>query len=260
MGVLEPTNLVEWYELAKREGWLDKFLKFWCPRPKILVLGMSGAGKTQFLGSLRNDYTDVIPREIRTVVAETTRVSLAGNLIDFRDTPGDVAADDLRMSEIRKTLKRPVAGIINVVAYGYCELAHGCYEEVEAVTQGGTPNPDWLNKHRGLERKYLREWTSLVGFERSAGFLMTVCTKADLWWDERDAVRKAYTDKTGEYCRDLGACQTLSPCYCAYASKIKRFYDSVPVSRDFDERQKLALRKSLVATLLVLLNRVAQNV
>ena len=48
----------------------------------------------------------------------------------------------------------------------------------------------------------LSEWVGLLGDRETAGWLITVVTKSDLWWEQRATVREYY--ESGAYHEALG--------------------------------------------------------
>src|SRR3954454_8278437 len=133
------------YEIAKKEGAVRRAINFFKKRRKILVLGASGAGKTQFVKSLSVRIEAEIPRESRTQKPVKYLYEVTQDPFMFIDTPGEAAHADDRKPEIVKAMKGEFDGIINVVAYGYHE---GDRDAAEAIGVDHVPKPDFLEARR----------------------------------------------------------------------------------------------------------------
>lgn len=224
------------YEIAKKEGAVRRAVNFFKKRRKILVLGASGAGKTQFVKSLAARISAEIPRENRTQKPVQYLYEVSQTPYAFVDTPGESAHSHQRHPEIVKAMKGQYDGIINVVSYGYHE---GDRDPSDAVGKDNLVKPDFLAARRTEEIALLQEWTGLVGTAGTGSWMLTVITKADLWWNERDIVRKHY--QSGEYRNALTLVNHLNPMICSYCSLQQAFFNKAPMSGLFgtSEFQKL---------------------
>lgn len=83
-----------------------------------------------------------------------------------------------------------IAGIVNVVSYGY----HESRVDRNVATIGGKASHEYLEKKRAEEIETLSEWMELLADNSVVGWLITVVTKADLWWDQRDKVLEYYSE------------------------------------------------------------------
>ena len=88
---------------------------------RILVLGCSGAGKSLFLDSLTEALPGAINRLNRTEFAQKHSVKIGKSPFEFIDKPGQELHHERRMAAIRAAMIKPIAGLINVVAYGFHE-------------------------------------------------------------------------------------------------------------------------------------------
>jgi hypothetical protein len=140
--------------------------------------------------------------------------------------------------------KGGIAGIINVVCYGYHEY-HVSRGKVLAADS--TVKPDYLELHRQEEIKQLSEWTEILGDRLTAGWLITVVNKADLWWPERERVIAHY--ERGDYWTALRSAQVLKPRVLPYCSVFQRFYGEAAMSGMFDQKDRDKCRERLLRAL-----------
>lgn len=113
---------------AKSGGWLDNLLVALRKKPKVLVLGCTGVGKTLFLKSLEADVISKAVEELRqTKTVDEHSIKISNKLFNFTDGPGEGLKSVVRDEAIRQAAGEKVGtlGIINVVAYGYHEREVG---------------------------------------------------------------------------------------------------------------------------------------
>jgi hypothetical protein len=196
------------------------------PRTKILILGASGVGKTAFIQSLTNDDTKEsfvgVPITSRTVQKEIKKCDLAGKHTVLIDTPGHSGNQDERAKAIRECMHDGITGLINVVCYG------NGYETGQVMRQENSQD-EYRELNRRIENKQLSDWKSVVGPENTK-WVVTLVTKADLWWDDADAVEKHYN--SGAYKKALGNisariphivlpyCSVIQPCEGLSSAKL----------------------------------------
>ncbi len=94
----------------------------------------------------------------------------------------------------------------------------------------------------------LNEWTPFLGGLDSVGWLITVVTKADLWWKRRDEVLPHY--QTGPYFRALGEAQSLKPVVLEYCSVFQKFYGQGAMSGDFQDSDRIRAKAQMIRSLL----------
>ena len=245
----ETELLVSLVKLAHKQGWLDRLLTSLRKKHPILVLGSSVAGKTAFLQSLTATVPNAIDRMVRTEFAQKHPLRIAKEPFVFTDTPGQTLHRSRRIQAIREAMKNPFAGIINVVSYGYHEHRVG---KREAVANGAV-NEEFLAASREVEIRALSEWTEILGDTAVAGWLITVVTKADLWWNRRDAVMAHYS--AGPYAQSLGDAARLRPVVLEYCSVFQKFYNEVPMSGELQDADRVLLRGHLIRQLLASIGR-----
>jgi len=240
-------------ELASKEGWLDKVKNVFKKRHQVLVLGTTGAGKTQFLTALTKMVPEAIDIINRTKFATKHDIKVSKSLFDFVDTPGDDAPGyrDRRIREIRKAMAGGVTGVINVVSYGYHEYDVGSKIPVNA---DGSTKEAFLKKHRQFELDALYEWTELLGAPETTNWMITVVTKADLWWDRRKEVMGYYI--SGDYYDALNGMQAVKPVALEFCSVFHKFFGQGAMSGIFDESDRNRARANLLQQLLSAVGKV----
>ncbi len=111
-------------EEAEKQGFIDRLKIIFKRKPRVLLLGATGVGKSNFLQSLSVERPEPIPRASRTQYAEPHVLTVKGSHpYRFIDTPGDSSMKDARIDSIRESLsaRGGISGVINVVSHGYHE-------------------------------------------------------------------------------------------------------------------------------------------
>jgi energy-coupling factor transporter ATP-binding protein EcfA2 len=228
---------------AQKEGWLDRLIDWFKKKHQVLVLGTTGTGKTNFIKSLSDLMPEAIDRMNRTQHLKDNSIKINQELFVFKDTPGQVGHSPIRMDAYRDAQKEGIEGIINVVSYGYHE-GKGPTDEV--FDQNGNVKPEFLAGRRTVELEAIREWGIQLGTGPSsvANWIMTVATKADLWWSNKDAVLGYY--ESGEYQRLLTSFHAGHSSVLPYCSVVHRFYNIGSISGEFDAAERNKLREHLL--------------
>lgn len=234
-------------KLAKEQGWLDSLWTSLRKKPKVLLLGCTGTGKTSFMNSLESE---VVPQAIdlmnRTQTVSRNRRKLSKQPFEFIDVPGQDSHKSERIKAIRTAASEKVGslGIINVVSYGYHELRGS-----KPVIENGKVDSGFLETRRKAEIKALREWTStLCGQGGVAGWVITLITKADLWWSFRDEVIEYY--ESGAYFDRLGEAQQVHHIVLPYCSVIQMYYGAGETSGRFQDSDRKKAKAHLIETIL----------
>lgn len=230
------------WDAADRTGLLDKVRDFFTNPSPIIVFGSTGSGKTNFLTSLAAGakLIDPISRDDRTEQVERSRIKIVDRPFSLIDTPGQRAHQHLRSEVVREAIGRAPVRIINVVSYGYHE--YRMPSVADAVDGEGNPRPEYLQRHRVDELAALDEWLPLLGDRGTTKWILTVVTKADLWWNDQNAAVAHYD--AGAYSELIKkADPKLHHVVRPYCSVIHRFFGSsrLPGTFDDSERMKLVL-------------------
>ena len=254
MAVIETGTAIEAVKFLKEAydaGWFDKLLIHLKKKHRVLVLGATGAGKTAFLKSLKSVLPETIDVMNRTEFNEKHEVTLSQRPFIFKDTPGQIHHAPRRLEAIKEAMKLRggIAGIINVVSYGYHESR---VMPKPQITADGKVEDAFLIKQRQLELEMLSEWTPLLGGTDSANWLITVVTKADLWWQQRIDVMKHY--ETGAYFQSLGEAQALKPVVLEYSSVFQTFYGEGHLAGGFQDSDRLRAKARMIQMLLAAIN------
>lgn len=239
---------VEAFKAAERSGLLQKLRDALRRKHRILVLGSTGAGKTQFLRSITDVFTPALSQAARTEFAKTHQLEINKELFHFVDTPGPEGHKSRRLKALRDTISKGLDGVINIVSYGYHE-----YGEVrDRVFEDGSQvvRADYLQANREQEQRLLAEWVPVVGDT----WITTVITKADIWWDSKEDVTKHYEE--GDYFSTLEEINSAAEHVVRpYSSVHTMFYDTVPSSGYFDDNQRRACRNELFRALIEAVTR-----
>ncbi len=233
---------------ADKQGLLDRVRNALKKKPRILLLGCSGVGKTNMLQSLSNPYPAAIRREDRTMYTEARKLVVKGKYYHFIDTPGDTYfGRDARKQTMREAMaaKGGIAGLLNVVCFGYHEYH---IRRARVFTGDSTVSPDYLVRHREAEINQLHEWTQVLGDVLTSHWLITVVTKADLWWNRRSEVIDYY--QKGAYFDALGDAKSLHQRVLPYSSVFRKFYGQGPMCGTFDQESRNIARERLLDSLI----------
>jgi ABC-type dipeptide/oligopeptide/nickel transport system ATPase component len=229
---------------TKRNLFIQKMKWLFTKRKKIVVFGISGTGKTQFINSLMKSLN--IPP--RTLTTDKINYNLDEFPIVFIDTPGHGEKLYQRKTEIINILKDGVEGIINVISYGYEE--NPVVNLVDIFDQNGIVKDSALRLNRKIETERLAEWLPLIHPD-NINWIINLVNKADLWWDVVDEVNNHY--ETGDYCTAFNSIDNYSNVITLpYCSIIKPYYDK-RTSGLFGEIQKAQMQDNLIHQMLNLM-------
>lgn len=242
-GSLETKAAVELIKLAIKQGWFQKLIDAFKTKHKVLVLGSTGVGKTNLIESITDITPEAIHHMNRTEFTKKHHIKISKNPFVFIDTPGQAAHKHQRREGILEVLKSPVAGIINVVSYGYHEYRIG---SSDVFDEDGNIYGDFLQRHRQMEIDALNEWIPVLGSPEIVKWVVTVVSKADLWWDEKNKVIKYY--ESGEYFNNLGDAKSIHH-VAEYCSVVHRFFGKGKISAIFDDAERIRTRVNLLRML-----------
>lgn len=228
----------------KRSELIKKFNLLTRKKRKIVVFGLSGTGKSQFISCIKKNL----------IIADRTdtTVKIKFNLDDFPiqfiDTPGQAAREYPRKEEIKKILKNGVEGIINVVSFGYEENPEHTLDKI--FDPKGDVKDSFLKLNRKVEVERLAEWLPLIQ-PSDVNWIINLVNKADLWWGEIDEVNGHYLN--GEYNQAFSNINNYTNVITIpFCSIIKPYYDT-RTSGLIGEIEKEQMHNHLIKQLLNLL-------
>jgi hypothetical protein len=228
----------------KRSDLLRKIKLLIRENRKIIIFGISGAGKSQFINSLKK-HLDI---PARTVTTDKIKHEIEDFPIIFMDTPGHSERSYQRNQEVTSIIKNGCEGIINVVSNGYEENPNVDHDNI--FTPTGEVKESFLKLNRKAEVERLAEWLPLI-HPKNIGWIINLVNKADIWWDNSKEVNHHYAN--GDYSSAFkGIDSHTHVLNLPYCSLIKPYYDRISLGL-FGEIQKEKLQHNLVHQLLNLL-------
>lgn len=228
------------FKILKRAGVFERAWD-WVSRTaaaEVIVLGASGAGKSSFLNQISGKDPH-IGRLERTTHPAVVTGKLENIYFKLHDTPGqpDPIYREKRLEAVRRASRHEI-GIINVVSYGYHEETVPTSRAVDGST--AKAKDDFLTERRKLENKLIGEWVDILcGQGGSAAWMITLVTKADLWWADAPDQPVMQHYQSGEYFKRLSGAQLISHDVLPYSSHNQKFYNAVPMSGHYGDQRKL---------------------
>ena len=210
------------HNILKERGVYQKVIDFFTGNKKqhILLLGASGSGKSSLFHTVQG-LPAYIPREHRTDDSRSIDGMIDRASLTFIDTPGDDRHEARRIETIRNSQQTDRLGIINVVSYGY----HEGLAQLSDAVEGDKARENFLEARRKVELGRLTEWTSILcGRGGNASWVITVVTKADLWWQNTDDQPVMAYYQSGGYSDALGEAREQPCSVRAYSSLNQLFY------------------------------------
>lgn len=244
IGVIKTlANITKWLPQIKK-GWNYLFSSPFY----VVVYGASGVGKSEFCRSLLGrSLSQEIPR---TVFYNEEDLTLPdGHKIRFLDLPGHISYETNRKEALNVTSKVKSFGIINVVSYGYHEVAEAknlkmfkIPNDTNEVAQIATQYQKYNIK---LELEQAREWHSAVVNKYKVDWIITVVNKADIWFAQSEEILDYY-QCNGDYTKSLlGEHSKFVKYVFPYCSIISPFCKK-PMVLEFGEREKEQMRLQLL--------------
>jgi len=232
--------------------WSKKLVYVWnycVHKPtRVLLFGVSGSGKTQFLNSFLG-----IPmlEDNRTYVPQNKfYIFPNGRKIQFVDLPGHVTLTSTRQKYVDEITNNKIEGIINVVNYGYNDAE---VNEADVFKTGENEIKNtYLRDNRKNELAQLNEWLNRIHVESKPKWLITIVNKADIWYDKKDEV-VAYYEK-GEYDNAFIEVKRVVPHYIFLYCSVINPFGGRPMTIIMSERTKNELQKNLKESLLRLIS------
>ncbi len=134
-GLATANTVIKVFEKAHKEGWLEKLVNVFRHKHRVLVLGSTGAGKTNFLKSLVELVPTAIEQMNRTEFAKEHSFSILKQPFIFVDTPGQKVHETRRKRAIREAMAAKSA----------------------AIAADGLPKESFLKEHRQVEQDMLAD-------------------------------------------------------------------------------------------------------
>lgn len=166
-------------------------------RVRIVVFGGAGTAKSS-LGRLLSG-ADVTPEYNESTQLETYRLD-GTTSCTVLVPPGQ---ESLRATTWNDLVRDVTSGkstvVIHVVSWGINAIEPLPYRGVAGFQEGMSPEDAaiaFAARQRAREIETLREYTGHFSLAPNKLSLLTVVTKQDLWWDQREDVRRHYE---GEY-------------------------------------------------------------
>lgn len=234
------------YDEASREGRLDPFIAAFRRKLNLLLIGSTGVGKSNLKLAMNKDFPEALSVFDRTPDVQSSRKRFGRYPFVFRDTPGEfVEKAEERKKAYRLHEKAKRRAVVSITSYGY----HEYIGALDTAVERGSIAKGFRRDHREREIEMMREWASRLEPTREE-FVLTVATKADLWWDSRSKVREYY--EQGTYAKELKRLGWTRHHFVEYSAVAKQFYGSVPFSGRFDDASRVALKARLLGVLVEL--------
>ena len=256
MGMLESilirlgiAGAVQSIRIARKKSIRDRIIAQFRRKRRILVLGTSGVGKSVFVETLYKELVRPIPGANRDTFTHEVSFPREDLPLVLVDTPGQELAFPERDKAYKDAIKDGVVGIINVVCFGYHEGSISG-NETQALDATLQPRSEYLAIRREEEIKRLGEWVKLVD-SRSAKWVITLVTKADLWYGDYETVMEYYCK--GEYSKALGDLpgriyHTVIP-YCSIIEPFYKHWGSGKLGNEQKEELQTHFEKELLRAL-----------
>lgn len=234
------------YEIGKELGLWKKLRSLLRKKKKILLIGASGAGKTQFIESIKNVLSPRLTQLQRTIELERRKVTIDGYPFLLIDTPGQKLDEAKRKKAINEAIATKMEGFINIVCYGYHEAAEADKSQAIGVGCRTIADPTYLKERRQVELDLLSEWVPHV-IPETARWVLTVVTKADLWWpDTKRQIQRYY--EQGPYAKVIES-TGINHAVVPYCSVIEPFY-GIRTGGSFGDNDRDKLRQNLLECLI----------
>jgi energy-coupling factor transporter ATP-binding protein EcfA2 len=193
-----------WGERAKLYPLIKK-LSFWLQHGtlRVPIFGPGGAGKSTLAKLLSGEPIADAHYEESRVVEDT---KLKGDLTcTLFAVPGQERRAHTWTRFYQDLSAGKSAGIINVVSYGYHSFSEVSFRKTEYYQPGQT-KPQflaaYLAKRREREQQIIETLVPRIGDAKGKLWMITLVTKQDLWWKQRDIVRSHYTEGPYHRCID----------------------------------------------------------
>lgn len=164
----------------------------------LLVFGPSGVGKSTFGRVLAGEFNvDAHSRYVDSIDKETYKLP-GGVLCDILIPPGQRERREYHWPDLYEMIRDGAStGVVNVGAYGYHSMMEDAFEQVD-VYQEGMSRADFLEVYletrRENELDILKQLKPRLIDAPGKLWMLTVVSKQDLWWADRQEVQDWYVD------------------------------------------------------------------
>ena len=243
-------KLPKWWE------WILYSFNYYFRKPvNVIVFGITGSGKSEFVRALLNKEVDIVnPPRTRFYIGKRL-ILKNGKKIKFYDVPGHSVLKQQRLSVTEFIVKQKIKGIINVVTFGYNDAEES--ENVAIFKVGNSEIPvvktSYLNKNRRRELEQIQEWEGFITSANKVEWVITVVNKADIWYKNKDEVLNYYQNGLyyDKFVKTIErVCKTTVYPYCSIISP----FANEPMTLSFSERDKVKLHNELKNDILRLIN------
>jgi hypothetical protein len=211
---------------------------------EIVILGISGAGKTQFMKSFDVGPISYLREKDKTLAVTSNRKVIHECKVKIWDTPGQAIRKVQRHELLKEviTRKRHI-GIINVVCFGYNSMDS---PPLENMSEGEIEK--FISQKRCEEVQQAEEVKTYYELA-NVDWIITLISKADIWM--KDGLEKVVTHyRNGEYNMKLGMPENHE--IIPYCSIIQKYYGNIiPV---IDEKEKVDINSQLISALVQFLS------
>ncbi len=238
---------IEFADKFKKEIWAKIKISLKKKR-KAVLFGCAGVGKSQFIASIQRSFERVKP----TYFSRITQLLLDEFPLVIVDTPGHSALEKIRQDEMDNLIKEQKEVLINVVSYGYHERKD--ISNRNDIFDGEHFSYKFLQENRNDELKYLTQIKGKLQLSE-VKWVITLVTKADIWWEEKAAVEAYY--EQGRYAQEMQKIIQKSDfkhIIIPYCSIITPFY-GIKTSGRFGEETKFAMQAHFLETLFDILGK-----
>lgn len=224
-------------------------------RVRIVVFGAAGTGKSS-LGRLLSG-ADVTSEYNESTQVETYRLDGATSCTVLVP-PGQESLRAATWSDlVRDVTSGKATVVIHLVSWGINAIEPLPYRGVAGFQEGMSPEEAaivFAAHQRDREIETLREYAGHFGLAPHKLSLLTVVTKQDLWWDQREEVRQHYEGEYAEVVEGLRrrvGDKNLSHKTWSVSLISKNLRDGegqlvVPTARGYDEPLQASNRRRLL--------------
>jgi len=180
-----------------------KKIHFWIinGRVKVAIFGPGGVGKSTLGKYLSGEFLpDLYDHGYKESIS-IEEYSFDGDVIcDILVPPGQPRRDYTWTELFQNLSSGDIQGVINVVSAGYHSFNELSYKETKSYQQGMSVDgfvQAYTEASMQRELDVIERLTPRLCDAKAKIWMITLVTKQDMWWDQRDRVKRHYTD--GKY-------------------------------------------------------------